>query len=108
MAVTGERALYEIAGGRKHYAVNEGLLAQCVQIPTRGCLSYCHCPHVVIDFVVSVEMVSIKERATTDTRIKQFVSELALIVPATESTFHLCINIYVLDIYPKNSYIFIK
>lgn len=36
------------------------------------------------------------------------VSELTLVVPAAKSTFHLCINIYVLDIYPKNSYIFIK
>ena len=108
MAVTGERALYEIAGGRKHYAVNEGLLAQCVQIPTRGCLSYCHCPHVVIDFVVSVDMVSIKERATTNTRIEQFVSELALFVPAAESTFHLCTAIYVLDIYRDNNCILIK
>jgi hypothetical protein len=36
------------------------------------------------------------------------VSELALIVPAAESTFHLCKDIYVPDIYRKNNLIFIK
>ena len=36
------------------------------------------------------------------------VSELTLIVPATESTFHLCINIHVLDMYRKISHNLIK
>jgi hypothetical protein len=35
-------------------------------------------------------------------------SELTPIVPATESAFHLCIDIYVLDIYSKCSHILIK
>ena len=108
VAGTGARALHKIAGGRKHYAVNEGLLAQCVHIPARGCLLCCHCPHVVIDSVVSVEMVSIKERATTTTRAERFVSELALIFPAAKSTFHLCVDIHVLDIYRDNNCIFIN
>lgn len=35
-------------------------------------------------------------------------SELILIVPATESTFYLCIEIYVLDMYRENHHILIK